>query len=145
MSLNYKIINHNSSEYLQAVDLRHKLLRKPLNLNFTKEELENENNQIHFVCFENKIIIASLTLVLKERNQVKMRQVCVAEKFQKKGIGKKLIIFSEKWAKENNNKSIYCHARKNALNFYSSLGYSIQGDAFMEVGLEHYKLIKKLS
>ena len=39
---------------------------------------------------------------------------------------------------------MYCHARKNALAFYKKLDYELVGDVFIEVGLEHYKLVKKL-
>ena len=37
-----KLIDHNSKEYRQMVDLRYQLLRKPLGLIFTEEELERE-------------------------------------------------------------------------------------------------------
>jgi len=35
-----KIIDHNSKEYKQMVDLRYLLLRKPLGLSFTEDELK---------------------------------------------------------------------------------------------------------
>lgn len=144
MSTLIKIIKHNSKEYNSAINLRRKILRKPLNLDFSLKELNEESSQIHFAYFFNNQIIGSLTLVPKTKNSVKMRQVCVENKFQKKGIGIELVQFSEKWANENNYKTIFCHARKNALKFYFNMDYSLVGNEFIEVGLEHFKLSKKL-
>ena len=36
-----KIIDHGSKEYKQMVNLRNEILRKPLGLTFTEEELEH--------------------------------------------------------------------------------------------------------
>ena len=41
-----KIIDHGSKEYLQMVQLRNDILRKPLGLKFTPEELEKEKEEI---------------------------------------------------------------------------------------------------
>ena len=37
-----KIIDHGSKEYDQMINLRYNILRKPLGLNFDKEELDKE-------------------------------------------------------------------------------------------------------
>ena len=142
--MNIEIIQHNSKTYWQSVKLRDKILRKPLGLEFTKEELLKEDKQIHFVGFLSGKIVAILILVPKEKFVIKMRQVCVDENFQNKGLGKEMVQFAEKWAKTKNYKLIYCHARKNALNFYLKLNYKIKGEMFFEVNLEHYKLERKL-
>jgi len=41
-----KIIDHGTSDYRQMVELRLHLLRKPLGLSFTAEELEKEKSDI---------------------------------------------------------------------------------------------------
>ena len=41
-----KIIDHGSVQYQQMVKLRDDILRKPLGLSFTKEELENEKEHL---------------------------------------------------------------------------------------------------
>ena len=44
-----KIIKHGSKEYSQMVDLRFQILRKPLGLTFTPEELAAEKEDFFFV------------------------------------------------------------------------------------------------
>jgi predicted GNAT family N-acyltransferase len=39
---------------------------------------------------------------------------------------------------------IELHARKSVVNFYIKLGYSMIVEEFIEVGIPHYKMFKKL-
>lgn len=139
-----KKIKFGTSAYNKLVSLRDEILRKPLGLKFSKEDLAKEYNQEHFAYFKENEIIAGLILVPSNDKLIKMRQVCVTNNMQGKGIGKELVLFVEAWAKENGYKQIYCHARKNALEFYSKLDYKIEGKTFLEVGLEHFNLEKKI-
>lgn len=144
MKLTFKNILHNSNEYWKSVELRDQVLRKPLGLAFTEEELNLEYKQFHFACFLNEQIIGCFIFNKSTENKLKMRQVCIKNEYHKKGIGFKMMLFAEKWAKENHYNEIYCHARNNALAFYQNLNYQIEGDYFEEVGLKHYKLVKSL-
>lgn len=143
-NLQFKIVDHKSDAYWQLVDLRTLVLRKPLNLSFSKEELQNENNQTHFGCSFENLAIASLSLVELDQQTIKLRQVCTHPNYQGKSIGQQLSTFAENWAIENEYKYIECNARKVAVNFYKKMGYSIVSEMFYEVGLEHYKMKKEI-
>lgn len=39
---------------------------------------------------------------------------------------------------------VVLHARENAIEFYTKLGYSVVGEWFQEVGIPHKKMIKSL-
>ena len=47
-----KIIDHGSKEYQQMVDMRLQILRKPLGLIFTDEELAKETEDILIGAFD---------------------------------------------------------------------------------------------
>lgn len=142
--MNVKYLKFNSIQQKELVLLREKVLRTPLGMSFTTEELALENNQHHFGIFDNENLIGGLILVNQGNRIAKMRQVCIDFEFQNKGIGQELVLFSENWAKQQSFTKMYCHARENALNFYKKLNYAIEGEMFLEVGLEHYKLTKTL-
>jgi predicted GNAT family N-acyltransferase len=55
-----------------------------------------------------------------------------------------MVQFSEKWANQNGYKIIDLHARKNVVPFYEKLGYHVEGDEFLEVGIPHLRMIKQL-
>ena len=48
-----KIIDHGTKEYQQMVKLRDDMLRKPLGLTFTPEELEEEKDNMLIGAFED--------------------------------------------------------------------------------------------
>tara|TARA_B110000285_G_C15041119_1_gene571851 strand:- start:70 stop:501 length:432 start_codon:yes stop_codon:yes gene_type:complete len=142
--MKFKTVEHYSKEYWKLVRLRDKILREPLNLMFSEEELFLENEQIHIGGFENEIAIASLSLVILSPSLLKMRQVCVSSEFQGKKIGKKLNEFTENWAMFNQYKTIECNARESAVPFYKSNGYTIKGEQFFELKIPHFKMTKTL-
>lgn len=143
--LTFKIVAHNSPEYDQTVELRDAILRKPLGMVFTAEQLAAENEQIHLATYNDTgKLVACLVLMKKENGRLKMRQVAVAEKHQLKGIGQAMILHSEQWGQDNGFHTMFCHARDTAVPFYQKMNYDIIGDEFEEVGIKHWLMEKKL-
>lgn len=132
-----EIASFGSLKQNQSIELRQKVLRTPLGLSFTKEELKKEDNQVHVVAIDNNQIIGSMSLVL-EQSKIKMRQVCVDPTVQGKGIGKLLLDFAKTYALEGAYSRIYCHARQTAQRFYLANGYQTVSSEFLEIGLPHY-------
>ncbi len=130
--------------YALSIALRYDVLRKPLGLNFTAEQLSKEDTEHHIVYIENGEVLGCLVLVPKENGVIKMRQVAVAEQLQGKGIGKKMVLFSEYFAKEKGYTLMDLHARKPAVPFYLQMNYTIEGEEFEEVSIPHFRLIKTL-
>jgi predicted GNAT family N-acyltransferase len=144
MDINIKQIQYNSEEYKQEIALRIEVLRKPLGIYFTKEQLEEEKDEIHFAAFKNNKMIGCILIKDLGNGIAKMRQVAVATEHQKKGVGKKLVDFFEEFVREKGYKSIEMHARKYAVPFYEKLGYEKYGEEFLEVTIHHYKMRKNL-
>ena len=89
-----KIIDHNSTEYRQMVDLRYQILRKPLGLSFTDEELATEKDDILLGCYEDDSLEACCVLSKTEPKTVRLRQMAVSANLQGKGIGRVLMSFA---------------------------------------------------
>jgi len=139
-----KQIKYNSSEYFSAVVLRDEILRKPLGIVFTKQFLQQDENDLMFVLIEDDKICATLNYSILSKSSLKMRQVAVCNSMQAKGFGKKLVGFSEKKIKDLAYSRIELHARETAVRFYEKLNYKIIGEGFYEVGILHYKMFKDL-
>jgi GNAT superfamily N-acetyltransferase len=139
-----RTFSFDSPEYRKALILRHHILRKPLNLQFTEAELKKDEADLHFGIFSGASIRACLTLTKEEGGRIKMRQVAVDTPFQSKGLGKKLSKAAEIYAKKNGFHIMYCNARKEAVRFYEKLGYQIVSDEFTEVNIPHYTMEKAL-
>lgn len=139
-----KQIDHGSKEYQQMVNLRMDILRKPLGLGFTKEELDKENEDILIGAFEEDKMLACCILTKDGDKCVRLRQMAVQNNLQGKGIGASMMIFAETLARDKGFKRLTMHARKTALGFYEKLGYKVSGDEFTEVTIPHYLMEKQL-
>ena len=139
-----KIIDHGTKEYQQMVKLRDDMLRKPLGLFFTQEELEEEKDNLLIGAFEDEAMLGCCMLVEEDPATIRLRQMAVLNDLQGKGIGRALMQFAENLARDRGYKVLTMHARKNAIGFYEKMGYQIKGDEFREVTIPHYLMEKKL-
>jgi len=140
-----KIFSFNDPEYKLALDLRNRVLRQPLKLQFTEAELRKDEADTHFGLFEGDTIRACLILSETPNGRMKMRQVAVDNHYQGKGLGKILSHAAEDYAAKRGFHTMFCSARKTAVPFYQRLGYKIVGDEFLEITIPHFIMEKKLT
>lgn len=139
-----KIIDHGSPEYMQMVKLRDVILRKPLGLVFTQQDLEKEKDNILIGAFEEDQMLGCCMLVEEEPIIVRLRQMAVLNDLQGKGIGRALMNFAENLARDRGYKIIRMNARINAVGFYEKVGYKVKGNQFIEVTIPHFVMEKVL-
>lgn len=139
-----KILDHGTPEYHQMIKLRDDMLRKPLGLGFTPEELEREKDNMFIGAFEDDDMLGCCMLVEENPETVRLRQMAVLNDLQGKGIGRALMSFAENLARDRGYKKLAMHARKNAIGFYEKMGYEIASEEFTEVTLPHYVMEKRL-
>ena len=145
MDLYFIEIQFATPEYDELVQLRTKILRKPLGLEFTIDQLSNEYNDFHFGIYNQELkLLGGMIFNNTGNNTLKMRQVAVDDVCQNKGIGKFMVKQSEEWAKERGFNKIELNARDSAIPFYQSLGYDAEGEIFIEVSIPHLKMVKNL-
>jgi predicted GNAT family N-acyltransferase len=128
----------------ESIELRSRILRKPLGLSFSTDELEKEADQYHLGVFRNDQLCGVLLLKPQKMGYIKMRQVAIDTPWQGKGIGKELVAFAENFSKSLGFHHMILHARESAVPFYLTMNYHVEGDVFEEVGIPHYKMSKKL-
>lgn len=143
MEIKIKQTAFGGDEQKKEIELRHKILRQPLGLHYTQEQLSAEKDEFHFAAFDGEKLVGCLLMKAIDKDEIKMRQVAVDEDYQGKGVGKALVLRSEKFASENGFSLITLHARKTAVLFYEKIGYKIVGDEFTEVTLSHFKMKKE--
>ena len=138
-------IKFGSPAYDASVALRDEVLRKPLQLQFTIDQLSVEWEQYHLAAYDKAYQMqATLSLSPVSRNTIKMRQVAVQPRMQGRGIGRVLVEFCERFCQGKGFQKITLHARDVAVPFYEKLGYKKTGQPFEEVGIRHFKMEKRL-
>jgi N-acetylglutamate synthase-like GNAT family acetyltransferase len=139
-----KRIEHNSPEYKAAVALRYLILRQPLGLTFSDEQLSSEADSYHIGSYLDGKLIACLILKPLDNHQIQIRQVAVDSLFQRSGVGSALVCYSETLAKQLDFKEMILHARETAVPFYERLKYQKAGDRFTEITVPHWLMLKTL-
>ncbi|HTV32514.1 MAG TPA: GNAT family N-acetyltransferase [Methylocella sp.] len=136
---------HDTDLYRAMVALRSEVLRKPLGLSFTAEQLREEANQRHLALMVEGSLAGCLLLAPEEGRIVKFRQMAIAPCNRGKGLGKELLLHAETIAMQNGYRGVRLHARESAAGFYEKMGYRRVGERFIEVTIPHVKMQKELA
>ena len=145
MEISVSRITTASPEYREVFDLREEILRKPLGLSLHNEDLSRDKTDIILAGKHEGRVVACLMLTDKGEGIVQLRKMAVYPECQGKGEGRTLVMAAEQVAAEGGFKKMILHARKHAMGFYASMGYTQHGDEFEEVGIPHYHMEKELS
>lgn len=141
MALN--IIDHGSIQYQQMLDLRNEILRAPLGMLLTDEDINKDKDSILIGAFEEEKMLGCCMLV-KNSDKILLRQMAVKNDLQGKGIGRALLNFAEALARDIGYDEIWMYARKNAVGFYEKLGYSTSGEEFINLTIPHVIMRKRI-
>jgi predicted GNAT family N-acyltransferase len=137
-------IDYGTPEYNQMLKLRDEILRRPLGLIYTPEDLEPDKKDILIGALDDGKMIGCCILRAEEPGTVRLRQMAVRNNQQGKGIGQQIIRFAETLARDKGFKVLTMHARDTAIGFYEKQGYKVIGDMFYEVTIPHHKMEKML-
>ena len=145
-SLEFSRILFESREYYEALTLRERILREPLGLNLTPEDLDGESQQYHFGVYDRSMncLIACCVVDPIDQKRLKIRQTCVSSSYRRKGVGMFLMRQTEFWCRDIGGTELMLHARVSVSDFYRKLGYTDFGDPFIEVSVPHILMKKYL-
>ena len=133
-----------SVEYAAALVLREEVLRRPLGLSFTPEEMAKEPGCVHLVGLLRGEVVATLLLEPLDAATVLMRQVAVRPALHDGGIGGRLLVAAEAAARVRGFTRLMAHARAAALAFYERNGYAAEGEFFIQATIAHQTVAKAL-
>ena len=136
------VILHGSSQYKQACKLRDEILRRPLGLSLYAEDLQTESTFYHYGIFDEDTIIACVVAVPDTGALVQIRQMAVVKGSRSKGVGTRLLEYTEGSLLKKGFSNFFLNARREAVPFYQKLGYRPIGDEFLEVSIPHRKMEK---
>ena len=139
-----KQIDHGTKEYQQMVELRKQILRQPLGLSFTKEELDKEKDNILIAAFDEDKMLGCCMLTKVDAHTLQVRQMAVNNNLQGKGIGASIMSFAENLSRDKGYKKLIMHARDTAIGFYEKFGFKVKGAEFLELNIPHHVMEKKL-
>ncbi len=143
-------ISRTDDHYQGAVDLRRRVLLEPIGLDMDGlDELfpGYESRFEHFVALapnpKGERVVGVVCLLPHEPTpgEGKLMQMAVDPQRQGEGVGRRLVAALEKRAfGELGLSRLFCHARDDAASFYQRLGWRIDGEPFLEAGVQHFRM-----
>lgn len=133
-----------SEGYRETLALRKRILRDPLALEWTAEEVGWEPRERHFAMQVDNETVACVVIRPLGQGVVKLRQMAVEPARQGTGIGRGLLEGVEKILVADELDRIELNARDSAVGFYEKLGFSKVGEEFVEVTIPHWKMVKNV-
>ena len=82
---------YGSALYAQALRLREAILRKPLGLTLSAEELADDAHRRHFCATLNGSVVGSVSFKRLGAHTLQLKQMAVADGKQGEGIGSRLL------------------------------------------------------
>jgi len=133
-----------SDLYAQGLRLREAILRQPLGLAVSREELFDDAMRQHFCAVSYGAVVGTVSLRPLDETTLHLKQMAVAEARRRERIGERLLAHAEGWATEAGFRLMVLHARIGAEGFYVGLGYAQEGAPFEENTIPHIRMIKRL-
>jgi GNAT superfamily N-acetyltransferase len=131
-----------SDLYRQALRLREGILRAPLGLNVSDEDVYDDGMRQHFCAVSCGAVVGTVSLRPLDEATLHLKQMAVDEAKRRMRIGAQLLAHAEAWAAQAGFRLMI--ARVGAEGFYLKLGYAQEGGAFEENTIPHVRVIKRL-
>jgi predicted GNAT family N-acyltransferase len=137
-------VKFGSYIYEETHSLRRAILRTPLGIDFSDEEIADEQNLIHLAAMKDGILAGALVLKPHEDGKIQLKQMCVEPIYRRAKVGSLLIRHAERITKMRKVKDIWLNARLDVQVFYERSGYLASGEPYSRVGIPHIYMAKIL-
>ena len=130
--------------YRNALRLREHILRRPLGLTVSHEELVDDTMRQHFCAVDCGAVVGTVSLRPLDETTLHLKQLAITEPKRAARIGSNLIAHVEQWGASAGFRLMVANARIGAEGFYLKQGYAQQGDTFFEQTIPHVRVTKRL-
>lgn len=136
--------NLNSKIYEDALNIRYKVFVEEQKVPAEVEADELEDKSHHLVLYENQTPLGTARIYHRGDGIYKIQRVAILKNYRGQGIGAQLMKECELQIKKLHGTQITLGAQLQALPFYEKLGYTAEGQEFIDAGIPHREMIKNL-
>jgi len=109
-----------------------------------RELVREAQTTIHALARINSIPVATGRLITIDNKNARIGSMSVKLEYRRIGVASLVLDFLEEKAREKGIQYITLEAQEYVKQFYSERGYCEQGKVFLDVGIPHVKMAKKL-
>lgn len=141
--MSVKVVS-NKDELKDAYSVRYNVFVKEQNVPEDLEIDEFENSSTHFVMYDDRTPIGA-GRIRPADGYGKVERICISSSYRGKGLGKSIMKFIEDTAPKLGFNQLKLNSQTHAEQFYKSIGYETISGEFMDAGIPHVTMIKKLN
>jgi predicted GNAT family N-acyltransferase len=134
----------DADEVRAALALRLEVFVVEQDVPIDEEVDEHDETALHLVAVEDGRVVATARVVMED-DTAKLGRVAVAKHARRRGIASRLIEACEAGARTHGATRVALAAQTGALALYERAGYVAYGDRFIDAGIEHLMMEKRLS
>ena len=82
-----------------------------------------DDTALHFIALDGKQVTGTARVRLLSPESAKIERMAVLKPFRRKGVGKSIIGFVEKYLTARDIRDVFLHAQVTAIPFYHACGY----------------------
>jgi ribosomal protein S18 acetylase RimI-like enzyme len=139
-----RFVGLDAPEYAQELDLRWRVLRKPLGFAPDAVAFPFEVESLHLVALDAGRVVACVLFHPEGTETGRLFQMAVEPDRQGTGLGTRLVRTLEVELARRGFREVTLHARDTAVGFYARLGYAPVGPPYVEVGVPHQNMRRTL-
>ena len=110
-----------------------------------EEELDADDERAtHALASIGGQAVGTGRVVYTDAGEARIGRMAVESAWRRRGIGGRILGRLEEAAREHGSPEAVLHAQTYVQSFYSTHGYSEEGDVFLEVEIEHVQMRKRL-
>ena len=147
MALIIREIN-NSDDLIKIFKLRIEVFTFEQNCPIEEEFdfYDNLNSgSTQFIVEKNNECIGTARITYYSEDKIKIERVCIKKDKRELKVGSELMKIMHNKLINDGVRIVEISAQISAINFYKKLGYFEEGDKYIEAGIDHIKMKKKLS
>lgn len=144
MYLSFEIIEFLSPDYYATLQLREDVMRKPLGILLSAEDIKDDCMRTHIGGYYNDKLVCTCSFKIIHKKIAHIYSICVKQELQNRGVGQQLINFTEKYVKLRGVARLYVEGRKSAKKFYQKCGFSPCGSEYIDMNILHQDMRKNI-
>lgn len=131
-------------EYQDALHIRKTVFIEEQNVPVEDEIDAYETEATHFIAYNDEAKPLATARYRIVDDVVKVERVAVSKAARGLGLGKKLMAYLESEAMQHGYRTFKLGAQTHAIPFYQALGYEPYGEEYIDAGIPHYDMYKKV-
>lgn len=127
-----------------AFDVRVRVFVQEQGVPIEEELDEYDAMASHVIASLGERVVGTGRVMCRETGEARVGRMAVEERWRRRGIGGRILRTLEQVAKERGMSEAVLNAQTYVKAFYAAHGYVEAGEAFLEVGIEHVQMRKRL-